>query len=166
MQRSEVETIRVKQVMTRDPSCCVPSDMAQKAATVMRDQDTGVIPVIENEQSQRIVGLVTDRDLCMNVVAEGRDPRTAHVEGCMTTAVVACAPNDSMAKATELMKQNQIRRIPVVDEQRKLIGIVSLADVVGRGNVKATETHETLKTVSAPTVEPSKPRTKSKSVAA
>ena len=158
--------MRVKQVMTRDPSCCVPSDTAQKAATIMRDQDTGVIPVIENEQSQRIVGLVTDRDLCMNVVAEGRDPRTARVEECMTTAVVACAPNDSMAKATELMKQNQIRRVPVVDEERKLIGIVSLADVVERGNVKATETHETLKTVSAPTGEPSKPRAKSKRAAA
>jgi CBS-domain-containing membrane protein len=102
----------------------------------------------------------------MNVVAEGRDPRTVRVEECMTTAVVACAPNDSMTKATELMKQNQIRRVPVVDEERKLLGIVSLADVVERGNVKATETHETLKTVSAPTDEPSKPRAKSKSVAA
>jgi CBS domain-containing protein len=61
--------------MTKDPSCCVPSDTVQKAAIVMRDQDTGVTPVIENERSQRIVGLVTDRDLCMNVVAEGRNPR-------------------------------------------------------------------------------------------
>jgi CBS domain-containing protein len=158
--------MRVKQVMTKDPSCCVPSDTAQKAASIMREQDTGVIPVIENEQSQRVVGVVTDRDLCMNVVAEGRDPRTVRVEECMTTVVVACAPNDSMAKATELMKQNQIRRVPVVDEQRTLIGIVSLADVVERGEVKATEVHETLKTISAPTRHPSKPRAKSKEAAA
>jgi CBS domain-containing protein len=132
----------------------------------MRAQDTGVVPVIENEQSQRLVGLVTDRDLCMNVVAEGRDPRAVPVEECMTAAVVACAPNDSIAKATELMRQNQIRRVPVVDEQRKLIGIVSLADVVERGEIKATEVHETLKTISAPTGQPSKPRAKSKPVAA
>jgi CBS domain-containing protein len=157
--------MRIKQIMTKDPSCCLPSETAQKAAAVMRAQDTGVIPVIENEQSQKVVGLVTDRDLCMNVVAEGRDPRAVRVEECMTTVVVACGPNDSMAKAIELMKQNQIRRVPVVDEQRKLVGIVSLADVVERGEAKPTETHETLKTISAPTGPPSKPRAKSKQAA-
>jgi CBS domain-containing protein len=152
--------MKVKHVMTRDPVCCLPSDTAHKAASIMREQDAGIVPVIENEQSQTVVGVVTDRDLCMNVVAEGRDPRTTAVEACMTTAVVACSPNDSVEKATGLMRENQIRRVPVVDEQRKIQGIVSLADVVERAEVKATETHETLKTVSAPTGVPSKPRAK------
>jgi CBS domain-containing protein len=151
--------------MTKDPTCCVPSDTVQRAASIMRDQNAGVVPVIENEQSQKIVGVVTDRDLCMNVVADGRDPRTTQVHDCMTTTVVSCASQDSIEKATELMRENQIRRIPVVDEQRRLVGIISMADIVGRANLRTVETHETLKTVSAPTREPSKPRATSRTAA-
>jgi CBS domain-containing protein len=157
--------MKIKHVMTKDPTCCVPSDTVQRAASIMRDQNAGVVPVIENEQSQKIVGVVTDRDLCMNVVAEGRDPRTTQVHESMTTTVVSCASQDSIEKATELMRENQIRRIPVVDEQRRLVGIISMADIVGRANVRTVETHETLKTVSAPTSEPSKPRAKSRTAA-
>jgi CBS-domain-containing membrane protein len=68
-------------------------------------------------------------------------------------------------KATELMRENQIRRIPVVNEQHRLVGIVSLGDIVGRANMRTAETHETLKTVSAPTPEPSKPRARSRKAA-
>lgn len=157
--------MKIKHVMTKDPRCCVPSDTAQQAAIIMRDEKAGVVPVIDSEQSRKIVGIVTDRDLCMNIVAEGRDARTAHVQECMTTAVVSASPQDALEKATELMRDNQIRRIPVIDEQRRLVGIVSLADVVERANVKTGETHETLKTVSAPTGEPSKPRAKSRKAA-
>ena len=157
--------MRVKHIMTKNPTCCVPSDVASKAASIMRDEDTGVIPVIDNEQGQKVAGVVTDRDLCMNVVAEGRDPRTTHVQDCMTATVVSCVSQDSVDKATELMRENQIRRIPVVDEERRLLGIVSMADIVGRANVRTSETHETLKTVSAPSAQPSKPRAKSRKIA-
>jgi CBS domain-containing protein len=157
--------MKIKHVMTKDPKCCVPSDTAPHAAIIMRDEKAGVVPVIENEQSRKLVGIVTDRDLCMNIVAEGRDARTVQVDECMTTAVVSALPQGALEKATELMRDNQIRRIPVIDEQRRLVGIVSLADVVERASVKTVETHETLKTVSAPTAEPSKPRAKSRKVA-
>jgi CBS domain-containing protein len=140
----------------------VPSDKAPKAARIMRDEDAGIVPVIDNEQSQRVVGVVTDRDLCMNVVAEGRDPGTVPVEACMTTMVVTCSSNDSIDKATELMKENQIRRVPVVDEQGRLQGIVAMADLVGRAELKTTLTHDTLKKVSLPSGAPSKPRAKSR----
>ena len=73
--------MRVKHVMTKDPTCCVPSDKAPRAASIMRDENVGSVPVIENEQSQRIVGIVTDRDLCMNIVAEGRDPNNVYRRG-------------------------------------------------------------------------------------
>jgi len=148
--------------MTKDPTCCVPSDTAQRAAKIMREEDTGVVPIIENEHSRKVIGIVTDRDLCMNVVAEGRDSRTTQVHESMTTTVVSCSPQDSVDKATELMRENQIRRIPVVDEQHQLVGIVAMADMVGRADLRTTETHETLKTVSAPTSEPSKPRARSR----
>jgi CBS domain-containing protein len=157
--------MKIKHVMTKDPTCCVPSDTAQRAAKIMRDEDTGVVPIIENEQSRKVIGIVTDRDLCMNVVAEGRDPRATQVHEAMTTTVVSCSPQDSVDKATELMRENQIRRIPVVDEQHRLVGIVAMADIVGRANVRTTETHETLKTVSAPTSEPRKPRARSRKAA-
>jgi CBS domain-containing protein len=127
----------------------------------MRTEHAGVVPVIENEQSRRIVGVVTDRDLAMSVVAEGRDPNAVKVEQCMTTKVVTCRPEDALDVATDLMRDNQIRRVPVVGERNDLVGIVALADVVERGKVKASQTHETLKQVSAPTDEPSKPRAQS-----
>jgi CBS domain-containing protein len=151
--------------MTKDPSCCVPSDSAQHAASIMRDEHAGIVPIVDDPQSRKIVGVVTDRDLCMNVVAEGRDPHAVTVEQCMTSKVVTCSPNDSVERATELMRENQIRRIPVVNEGRELQGIVALADVVERANLKTTQTHETLKKVSAPTEEPSKPRAQSKRAA-
>ena len=158
--------MRVKHVKPKIPRWCLPSDDAPRAAGIMRDEDTGIVPVIDNEQSLKIVGVVTDRDLCMNVVAEGRDPRTVAVEACMTKVVVTCSPNDSVAKATELMKHNQIRRVPVVDEHSRLQGIVAMADLVGRGDLPMAETHETLKRVSTVTPEPSKPRARSRTAAA
>ena len=157
--------MRVKNVMTKDPKFCEPSDTAQHAASLMRDEHAGIMPVVESAQSLRIIGVVTDRDLCMNVVAEGRDPRSVPVEECMTTKVVTCTSNDSVDRVTELMRENQIRRVPVVNEQHELLGIVALADVVERATPKATQTHETLKKVSAPTEDPSKPRTQSRKVA-
>ena len=157
--------MKIKHVMTKDPTCCVPSDTVQRAARIMRDEDAGVVPVIENEQSRAVVGIVTDRDLCMNIIAEGRDPLTTQVHESMTVTVVSCSPQDSVEKATELMRENRIRRIPVVDEQHRLVGIVAMADLVGRANVRTTETHETLKAVSAPTAEPSKPRARSRTAA-
>jgi CBS domain-containing protein len=157
--------MRVGKIMTKDPTCCVPSDSAQHAASLMRNEDAGIVPVINNEQSRTIVGVVTDRDLCMNVVAEGLDPRTVSVESCMTTTVVTCSPSDSVERATDLMRENQIRRLPVVNEQKELQGIIALADVVERADVKTTQTHETLKKVSAPTNEPSKPRARSRKTA-
>ena len=81
------------------------------------------------------------------------------------TKVVTCAPDDSIEKVTELMRENQIRRVPVVNDGGELQGIVALADVVERGNVKTTQTHETLKQVSAPTDVPSKARAQSKQIA-
>src|SRR5438874_12843894 len=157
--------MRIRHVMTKDPKCCAPSDPAQRAAQIMRDEDAGIVPVVDGAQGKKLAGVVTDRDLCMNIVAEGRDPKSTSIEACMTTKVVTCGPDDAIEKATELMRENQIRRVPVVSEQGELVGIVAMADVVERGDVKATQTHETLKKVSEPTEIPSKPRAKSKSAA-
>ena len=157
--------MRIKHIMTKDPRCCLPSDPATKAAGIMREEHTGAVPVIDSDMTRRVIGMVTDRDLCMNVIAEGRDPQNTTVGDCMTDRVVTCSPNDAVEKVTELMRENQIRRVPVVIEGAELQGIVSLADVVERGTLKPTQAYETLKSVSAPTDIPSKPRYKSRSAA-
>lgn len=150
--------MRVKHVMTKNPTCCLATDKTRAVAGIMRDERTGIVPVIDNEQSQKIVGVVTDRDLCMNVVAEGRDPDAVTVQECMTALVVTCSVNDSVDRAMELMRENQIRRVPIVDAEGHVQGILSMADLVTRADIKLGETHDTLKKVSAPTPEPSKPR--------
>jgi CBS domain-containing protein len=157
--------MRVKHVMTKNPTCCLATDKARAAASIMRDEGTGIVPVIDNEQSQKIMGVVTDRDLSMNVVAEGREPDGVSVQECMTAVVVTCSVNDSVDRAMELMKENQIRRIPVVDGEGRVQGILSMADLVTRADLKMGETHDTLKKVSAPTPEPSKPRARQRRVA-
>ena len=157
--------MRIRHVMTKEPRTCCPSDSAVKAASIMRDENAGVVPVVESEDSRNVVGMVTDRDLCMTIIAEGKNPSGVAVGECMTTKVVCCSPDDSVEKVTELMQENQIRRIPVVNANGDLQGIVSLADIVGRAKLKLTQEHDTLKCVSAPTPVASKPRAESRKAA-
>jgi CBS domain-containing protein len=154
--------MKVKHVMTKDPSCCLASDPAPRAATIMRNENAGSVPVVADTESRKVVGIVTDRDLCMAIVVANREPGSVTVGDCMTATVVTCSPNDAVTKVTELMKDNQIRRVPVVDEAGALQGIVAMADVVSRAEVKSSEAHDTLKKVSQPAREPSKPRAKSR----
>jgi CBS domain-containing protein len=150
--------MKIQEVMTTSPKCCVPSDNAPKAARIMKDMDTGIVPVIEDEQNRRLIGVVTDRDLCLEVIAEGRDPHSVQVRMCMTPTLVCCTPDDDLQKALDLMRDNQVRRIPVVDQDGIIQGMVSMADVVQRADIPSNRTHEILKKVSEPTVQASKPR--------
>jgi CBS domain-containing protein len=124
----------------------------------MKDFNTGVVPVIENEQSRRLIGVVTDRDLCVDVIADGRDPETVQVGQCMTKKVIACLPDDDVQKVLELMRDNQIRRVVVVDGQNVIQGVVSMADLMQRMDLSTNESHETLKRVTEPAQTASKPR--------
>jgi CBS domain-containing protein len=150
--------MNVRDVMTTDPSCCVPDDTVIRAARMMKFMDTGVVPVVESDRSRKLVGIVTDRDLCLAIVAEGQDPKSMHVQRCMTTAVVTCEPDESVETALALMRENQIRRLPVVDRQGYVEGIVSMADIVRMGEVHPDDMLETLKEISEPTDASSKPR--------
>ena len=164
----------VNEVMTTHPTCCIPSDTAQTAAIIMRDEDTGIVPIVEEEGSGKLVGVVTDRDLCIGVIAErpmiagreGLDPTELPVERCMTSKVIYCSSDDHVEKVLELMKENQVRRVLVVDDQNTIQGVVSLSDLMNRGDVAGGETRETLQGISKPTGEASKPRAQSMKVAA
>ena len=122
------------EVMTKKTVCCLPDDMAAKAAQLMKRENIGSIPVIENEQTQKLIGIVTDRDLALTIVAEGRDAKNTKVEAVMTRKVVTCGAEDDVQKALDAMSKHQLRRIPVVDNDNKILGIIAQADVATRGN--------------------------------
>jgi CBS domain-containing protein len=120
------------EVMTRNPVSCLPSDTAYQAAVLMKGQNVGPIPVVESHETNRIVGIVTDRDLALGVIAEGQDPKNTRIEAVMTRHPVTCTPGDNLKKAFAAMEEHQVRRIPVVDDENRLVGIISQADVATR----------------------------------
>ena len=123
---------KCNEVMTKDPVCCLPNDSVAKAAELMKSEDIGSIPVIDNEQTRKLVGIVTDRDLALEIVAEGLDAKSTKVETVMTRKVVTCLADDDLQKALDAMAEHQLRRIPVVDDDNKILGIIAQADVATR----------------------------------
>jgi CBS domain-containing protein len=119
-------------VMTRDPVCCLPDDTVEKVAKLMKRENIGPIPVIENEENRKLVGIVTDRDLAMKIVAEGRDAKSTKVGAVMTRTIVTCRPDDDLQIALDAMSRNQLRRVLIVDNDNKVLGIISQADVATR----------------------------------
>jgi signal-transduction protein with cAMP-binding, CBS, and nucleotidyltransferase domain len=107
-----------------------------------------------------LVGVVTDRDLCLGVVAMDQHPQTVPVQQCMTTNMIACQPDEDIQRAADLMEERQVRRIPVVDQDGILHGMVSTADLCQRSNLSSDTAHHLLKKVTEPTAHASKPRGK------
>lgn len=136
-------------VMTQNPVVCLPEDTATRAAQLMKRMDVGSIPVIENERTHKLVGIVTDRDLALRVVADNQTADSVKVGEVMTHEVVTCRTDDDIEMAVDAMAQNQLRRIPVLDAAQKLVGIISQADVATRVD-QANETAEMVKEISQP----------------
>lgn len=130
--------------MTKNPVCCLPADTAQQAALLMREEDVGPLPVIENYDTKRLIGIVTDRDLVINVIAAGKKPSEARVEEIMTRDPLTCRAGDDLQDLLDIMMYEQVRRVPVVDHHHSLVGIVSQADVATRmgADLKAGEVVE------------------------
>ena len=117
--------MKISDVMTPNPKTVSRSDDIQVAARIMRDEDAGAVPVVENG---RVVGMVTDRDIVIRAVAEGDFVCT--VDDIVSVDVVCATPDMSTAAVAELMSEHQIRRLPVVDSDDRLVGIVSIGDIV------------------------------------
>ena len=113
----------------------------------MRNGNIGSIPVVEDEQTRKLVGIVTDRDLALKIVAEGRDANSTKVEAVMTRKVVTCRAEDDLQKALDAMAEHQLRRIPVVDNDYRVVGIIAQADVATRAD-QPGKTAEMLKDIS------------------
>jgi CBS domain-containing protein len=120
--------VRVGLIMTPDPACCTPATTARDAAMLMKQYDCGSIPVVEDSNSKRSVGIVTDRDLAIRGLAAGRGPDTP-VRMLMTNDPITCAPEDEIEIVREVMVARQVRRVPVVDENGAVVGIVAQADL-------------------------------------
>jgi CBS domain-containing protein len=123
---------KCRDIMTKDPVFCQASDSAAIAAKLMKTHNIGVLPVVGSLHAGKLVGIVTDRDLAIKVVAAGRDPKATTVHEVMSRPVVTCSPDDGYEKALDLMERHRIKRIPEVDKSGRVVGMISQADVALR----------------------------------
>lgn len=122
--------MKAQDIMSKDPICVTPDTSLTDAARLMKDENIGVVPVVDSETSRRLVGILTDRDIAVRAVAEGRDGTTTSVGHIMTADVRTSTASDSVNDVMELMGREQVRRIPVVDDRGTLVGIIAQADIV------------------------------------
>jgi CBS domain-containing protein len=121
-------------VMTREPACCEPSESIAGVAEIMKRQDVGAVPVVDSKESRRLVGIVTDRDIVVKVVAGGGNLEGATARDAMTGSPAVCQEDDDVNHAVNHMADRQVRRMPVVDRDGRLTGIIAQADVATRVN--------------------------------
>ncbi len=125
-----------REIMTQNPACAEPGDTVEQVAVLMGTHNVGSVPVVESRESLSPVGIVTDRDLTLKVLATGRDPRQVKVGEVMTPRPITCHPDDQISRALETMGRHKVRRLPVV-EHGKVIGIIAQADIAIRLNAPA-----------------------------
>ena len=121
--------MKIREIMSRDPACCVLSDSAQTVAKILCDRNIGSMPVLADQQSRKLVGMITDRDLCCSVIAQGLDPKTTNIEKLISLAPFTCRDGENIETCERLMQEHQVRRVPIVDAEDRIIGIVSQADL-------------------------------------
>ena len=121
--------MQVKEVMTANPACCTPETPLPEVARMMVDNDCGEIPVVENKQSKIPVGVVTDRDIVCRTVAKDKSPLDLTAADGMSKPIVTVSPETSVEECCRIMQEKQIRRVPVVDANGAVRGIVALADI-------------------------------------
>ena len=125
----------IRDVMTPNPACVSAKDSIREVARIMAREDTGVVPVVDGK---KVIGMITDRDIVVRLVAEGKDPANAKVNEAMTKTVRSVKEDSTINDALQMMSSAQIRRVPVVNNNNEIVGIVSMKDI-------ATESRETSK---------------------
>src|SRR6185312_6724620 len=120
--------MKVRDIMTTDPRTVMPDTSVREAAEVMRAEDVGIVPVIDS--SRKLIGVVTDRDIAIRCIADGKDGSCRVADVMSGESLVTCKSDDSIDDITDAMRSEKVRRIPIVDERGSLVGIVSQADVL------------------------------------
>lgn len=137
--------MKVRDVMTRNVDVINPAAKLAEASRRMRDEDVGALPVGEND---KLVGMVTDRDIVVRAVAAGKDPQSTSVRDAMSERLLYCFDDQSTEEVSANMGENQVRRLPVVNRDKRLVGIVALGDLSTRG--ASDEAGEALGEISEP----------------
>jgi len=128
--------MKIGELMTQNVRTCLPTDTLSTAAQLMWDGDCGCIPVVSDDGSKRVVGMITDRDICMAAHFHGCRPREIAVGDVMSKSVRSVGPSEDLADAEAIMRDAQVRRLPVVDSNQEILGMVSLADLAREANRK------------------------------
>lgn len=131
-----MENLKLRDVMTREVEVISPDAMLDEAAEKMRSLDVGPLPVVDGN---RVVGMLTDRDITVRATAEGLDPKRTKVEQVMTADVVYCYDDESVGEAARKMKDKQIRRLLVLGRDQRIVGVVSLGDLAIEGARESAE---------------------------
>lgn len=136
--------MKAQDIMSKNPTCVTPDTTLADAARLMKNENIGIVPVVESASSRRLVGVVTDRDIAIRAVAEGRDGVTTSVGHVMSANVRTTTVDKSVDDVMDLMGEEQVRRVPVVDDRGVLVGIISQADIVlnAKDNKRAEKTVE------------------------
>ncbi len=135
----------VKDIMSKNVQCCKTHDPLTAAAKIMRDINCGSVPICENK---KVVGMITDRDIVINCVADGKDCNSVHCHDCMTTDVITCSPDTDAHECARMMADHQIRRIPVV-ENGEMVGICAIGDLA-TVDIHINEAGDALSRISQP----------------
>jgi CBS domain-containing protein len=145
--------MKAQEIMTPNPACCTPNDSVQEAARLMEQHDCGCLPVVEDTEVNRLMGVVTDRDLALRALAAKKGPETK-VRDVMSTAPSCCTPDDDVDTVERIMAERQVRRVPVIDRAGCCVGIIAQADIA-RENSATTdrEVARVVERVSEPTRE-------------
>lgn len=148
---------RAAAIMTENPECVTPDTKLTEVARKMRELNVGIIPVVESMENRRLQGVITDRDITVRAVAEGKDGNAA-VRDCMTSDVESVNKNDSVEEVLSVMEREQVRRVPVTDREGRLVGIIAQADLAvdfaGDDNRRESMVEDTIQRIS----EPARPR--------
>ncbi len=146
--------MKVKKVMAKKLAFATPEMEIGKVAEMMTDYNVGAIPVVENKDNRKVIGIVTDRDITARVVAKGKDPRQMTAKDVMSTPVVTVKQGDKIKDVARLMEKNQVRRLPVVDKNGEICGMVAQADLARNAGDRTVA--DTVQKVSKPNKHASK----------
>jgi len=138
--------MKISEILTPDPQCVSPDTTLTKAAQKMRALDVGILPICEHD---RLAGTITDRDISVRAISAGVDPNQTTARAAMTPDIFFCFDDEDVEEAAQLMEQRQVRRLPVLNRKKRLVGIVSLGDLAIRTH-KERLVGEVLEHVSEP----------------
>ncbi|OGH98352.1 MAG: hypothetical protein A2287_05665 [Candidatus Melainabacteria bacterium RIFOXYA12_FULL_32_12] len=150
MSQEEIGIRKCSEVMTHSPECCVPEDIVNVAVDIMKDMNCGSVPVVDSHATGKLVGIITDRDICLYAVGNDLTPSNVSVRDCMTSKPITCGLDDSVEAAMNLMEDNQIRRIIIVNDDNRVMGIIAQADLAVRSDEEPFKIYKFLEEVSEP----------------